>query len=104
MENKNNSDHNHSCSHDHDHTDSDSHEHHHHDHDDRDELTKKRNKKLKNHNLSEINEHDNYNLKAAMIHVIGDILQSIGVLIAALLIYFFGQEKDENHQIVFTYW
>ncbi|CAD8097237.1 unnamed protein product [Paramecium primaurelia] len=111
MDNKNNSDHNHSCSHDHhDHSDSDSHEHNHHDHDhdhhhhDRDELTKKRNKKLKNHNLSEINEHDNYNLKAAMIHVIGDILQSIGVLIAALLIYFFGQEKDENHQIIFTYW
>ncbi|CAD8190664.1 unnamed protein product [Paramecium pentaurelia] len=107
MDNKNNSDHNHSCSHDHhDHSDSDSHEHHdddhHHHH--RDELTKKRNKKLKNHNLSEINEHDNYNLKAAMIHVIGDILQSIGVLIAALLIYFFGQEKDENHQIIFTYW
>lgn len=59
---------------------------------------------MKNHNLSEINEHDNYNLKAAMIHVIGDILQSIGVLIAAILIYIFGQKKDENNEIVFTYW
>jgi Co/Zn/Cd efflux system component len=37
-----------------------------------------------------IEESDNYNLRAAMIHVLGDILQSIGVLIAALLIYFFG--------------
>lgn len=31
-----------------------------------------------------------------MIHVIGDILQSIGVLIAALLIYIFGDKKDKD--------
>jgi zinc transporter 2 len=29
------------------------------------------------------------NVKAAMIHIIGDFIQSIGVLIAALIIYFF---------------
>lgn len=39
-----------------------------------------------------------------MIHVIGDILQSIGVLIAALLIYFFGEKKNEKGEIVFSYW
>lgn len=31
---------------------------------------------------------DNINVKAAFIHVIGDLLQSVGVLIAALIIYF----------------
>uniref|UniRef100_A0A0R3S7I4 Zinc transporter n=1 Tax=Elaeophora elaphi TaxID=1147741 RepID=A0A0R3S7I4_9BILA len=30
----------------------------------------------------------NINVRAAMIHVIGDLLQSIGVLIAAMLIFF----------------
>ena len=35
-------------------------------------------------------DHDeNINVRAAFIHVIGDVLQSIGVFIAALLIYFF---------------
>jgi len=41
-----------------------------------------------------VEESDNYNLRAAMIHVIGDIIQSVGVLIAALLIYFFGTNAD----------
>ena len=31
---------------------------------------------------------DNINVKAAFIHVIGDLLQSVGVFIAALIIYF----------------
>ena len=31
---------------------------------------------------------ENINVRAAFIHVIGDLLQSIGVLIAALLVYF----------------
>lgn len=33
-------------------------------------------------------EHGNINLRAAAIHVIGDFIQSIGVLIASLIIYF----------------
>jgi zinc transporter 2 len=37
---------------------------------------------------------DNYNLRAAMIHVIGDILQSVGVLLAAILIFFFGDNGE----------
>uniref|UniRef100_A0A8R1XT39 Uncharacterized protein n=1 Tax=Onchocerca volvulus TaxID=6282 RepID=A0A8R1XT39_ONCVO len=37
---------------------------------------------------SSSNNTTNINVRAAMIHVIGDLLQSIGVLIAALLIYF----------------
>jgi len=32
----------------------------------------------------------NVNVKAAMIHVIGDTIQSVGVIIAALIIYFLG--------------
>ena len=32
--------------------------------------------------------HSNLNVRAAFIHVIGDLLQSIGVFIAALTIYF----------------
>jgi zinc transporter 2 len=32
---------------------------------------------------------NNVNLKAAMIHIIGDIIQSVGVIIASILIYFF---------------
>lgn len=34
-------------------------------------------------------EEENINVRAAFIHVIGDVLQSIGVFVAALLIYFF---------------
>jgi zinc transporter 2 len=30
------------------------------------------------------------NIRAAIIHIIGDIIQSIGVVIAALIIYFVG--------------
>lgn len=30
----------------------------------------------------------NINVRAAMVHVIGDLIQSIGVLIAALIIFF----------------
>jgi len=32
--------------------------------------------------------HSNINVKAAFIHVIGDLIQSVGVFIAALIIYF----------------
>ncbi|KAL4497071.1 hypothetical protein ABPG72_002227 [Tetrahymena utriculariae] len=55
----------------------------------------KQNKKSKN--LSVISAKENYNLRAAMIHVIGDIIQSIGVLIAALLIYFLGGRDGFNY-------
>ncbi|MFX3617248.1 MAG: cation diffusion facilitator family transporter [Sporolactobacillus sp.] len=33
---------------------------------------------------------DNLNVKSALIHVLGDLLGSIGAIVAALLIYFFG--------------
>ena len=42
-----------------------------------------------------IDEKDNYNIRAAMIHVIGDVVQSVGVLLAAILIYFFGGDTKE---------
>lgn len=31
---------------------------------------------------------DNLNVRAAFIHVVGDVLQSVGVFVAALVIYF----------------
>jgi len=34
--------------------------------------------------------HENLNISAAVIHVIGDMLQSVGVIIASALIYVFG--------------
>ena len=48
---------------------------HQHEHDDDDEHEHKKNK--------------NVNLRAALIHVIGDALQNIGILIAGIIIYFF---------------
>lgn len=33
--------------------------------------------------------HQNINVRAAFIHVIGDLIQSVGVLVAALVIFFF---------------
>ena len=35
-----------------------------------------------------LEEEENVNVRAAFIHVLGDFLQSIGVFIAALLIWF----------------
>lgn len=32
--------------------------------------------------------HDNTSVRAAFIHVVGDLLQSIGVMVAAIIIYF----------------
>ena len=40
----------------------------------------------------------NINIKAAFIHVIGDLLQSVGVLIAAFVIYF----KVSYGSIIYT--
>lgn len=39
------------------------------------------------HNHSEGSHGDNINVKAAFIHVVGDLIQSIGVLIAAIIIF-----------------
>ena len=38
--------------------------------------------------IVEQDDHENVNVRAAFIHVLGDLLQSIGVFIAALLIWF----------------
>ncbi|CAG5117523.1 unnamed protein product [Candidula unifasciata] len=40
-----------------------------------------------------IHKHKNINVRAAFIHVVGDIIQSLGVLIAALIIKFTNDEK-----------
>jgi zinc transporter 2 len=41
----------------------------------------------------------NINLEAAYIHIITDIILSIGVIIAALIIYFFADNSEE-----WSYW
>jgi len=38
-------------------------------------------------------QEENINIRAAVVHVIGDMLQSIGVIIAAVLIYFYPEAK-----------
>ena len=50
----------------------------------------KENQKEHSHSHEHAHEEENINIKAAIIHVIGDIIQSIGVTIAALIIYLFG--------------
>ena len=38
--------------------------------------------------IIEQDSHENVNVRAAFIHIVGDLLQSVGVFIAALLIWF----------------
>jgi zinc transporter 2 len=67
--------HNH-IGHSHDHDDHDHHhdDHHHHDH---------------HHDDHHHHDHENLNMRAAVLHVIGDVLQSAGVIVAGCIIYFF---------------
>ncbi|KAJ8322015.1 LOW QUALITY PROTEIN: hypothetical protein KUTeg_000486 [Tegillarca granosa] len=41
----------------------------------------------------------NINVRAAFVHVIGDLIQSIGVLIAAFIIYFKNAKKNKNYTL-----
>ena len=98
--------HHHTHDHDHDH-----HNHDHHDHDhDHDHSSNVRRSQLKasvkasqcsHHGLAHSHGHggadhghgqghgdENMNVRAAIIHIIGDCIQSIGVVIAAIIIYF----------------
>jgi cobalt-zinc-cadmium efflux system protein len=38
---------------------------------------------------------ENLNVKGAFLHVLGDLLSSVGVIVAALLVYFFGLEQAD---------
>jgi len=87
-------DHNHSHGHEHGHSHSHDHKHDHsHSHDHKHE--KKANKKKSHkHDHGHSHEHshgnstkNNESLRAALIHVLGDTLQSVGVVIAAILIW-----------------
>lgn len=73
-ENKDGHDHGHSHSHNHDDHHHDHHHHHHH-------------------------HHENINIRAAVLHVLGDLLSSIGVLIASILIMVedYRNPPSENH-------
>lgn len=37
-----------------------------------------------------------------MVHILGDTIQSIGVILAAVIIYVFGREEDEFGNVKFT--
>jgi zinc transporter 2 len=39
------------------------------------------------HKHDKAHDHDNMNIRAAIIHIIGDIIQSIGVVIAAIIVF-----------------
>ena len=79
-------DHEHEHEHEHDHHGHDHHEHDHdHGHDSSEDIrlhTEGSDDNKKSHN-------DNVNLRASLIHVIGDALQNVGVLVAGIIIYFF---------------
>lgn len=55
-------------------------------------------------NISKGHESENYNIRAAWMHILGDTIQSIGIIIAALIIYFFPSTKilDPIMSIVFS--
>ncbi|KAL4497075.1 hypothetical protein ABPG72_002231 [Tetrahymena utriculariae] len=97
----NNQDHNNNHNHDECKSNSEKRDHdhnhyhnHNHDHDHNHNRESQQDKKK---NISQVEAKDNYNLRAAMIHVLGDLLQSIGVLIAAFLIYFLGGDDGFNY-------
>lgn len=48
-------------------------------------------------------EKENINVRAAFIHVIGDLLQSVGVMIAALVIYFKVRRKNNFMTLNFKF-
>jgi zinc transporter 2 len=80
-------DHDHEHEHDHDHEHEHDHDHdHHHNHNHDHKHKHKDDKKQKN--LSIINANENFNVRAAAIHIIGDMIQSVGVVIFSIIIYF----------------
>ena len=58
-----------------------------HDHANKDKNNEEKGGGKKKDNAS--NNKENMNIRAAIIHLIGDIIQSIGVVIAAVIIYFY---------------
>jgi zinc transporter 2 len=71
--------------HKHDHGHDHKHDHGH-SHDHGDKATIKKDKKGHNHE-------ENINIRAAIVHVIGDMLQSIGVIVASIIIFYFPSAK-----------
>ena len=37
-----------------------------------------------------------------MVHILGDTIQSVGVILAAVIIYVFGREEDDEGNVLFT--
>lgn len=96
--------HEHKCSHD-SHDKHDSHEHHDHDPNNKDHKCSHEKHKHDSHDHShehhdhdhdhddhdEDDHHHNLNIRAAFIHVVGDLIQSVGVVIAAIVIKIYPQ-------------
>ena len=97
--------HDYGMTHHHDHDHKKGHDHHNHGHDHKHEHEHKHEHKNEHkhehkhedkhdhghshgHNHGHGHSHENLNMRAAIIHIFGDIIQSIGVLIAAIIIYF----------------
>lgn len=79
-------DHDHGHSHAHDHEHDHAHDHDHgHDHG-HDHAHEQEDNALEKKNLSKLKASENANVQAAFIHILGDILQSIGVVIAAIIV------------------
>ena len=78
------------CDHDHDHEHGHEHHHHEHKHKHHDNEHSSDEEEIGLHTDDEgEHENTNVNLRASFIHVLGDALQNIGVLIAGIIIYFF---------------
>lgn len=54
-------------------------------------------------NPSEGNANKNLNIRAAMIHMVGDLIQSIGVIIAGLIIWYFPSFKILDPILTFMF-
>lgn len=93
-ENKLNGSHHHK--HDHEFNLNGHHHHHEHDHEEHHDHHKHKvdnlkthlvPKKQRKHNLSMVTANESHNIQAAWIHILGDLLQSLGVVIFAIIIY-----------------
>ena len=57
------------------------------------------------HSHALLGGHDNTSVRAAFIHVVGDLLQSVGVMVAAIVIFFrVGRPSVTTHILLFTTW
>lgn len=87
-------DHDHPHDHPHDHDHDHGHDHdHHHDHDHGKDIQVRTSDGHGEINLAKVKESDSHNIHAAWVHIVGDTIQTVGVIIVALIIYFYPSLK-----------